>query len=196
MIAARLKDEPIFDEPEALRDEAFNLIREKSFARKQVTLSSGKTSDFYFDMKPTMLDPRGSHILAEMIFARLPKTKIDFIGGIELGAVPLIGPIVMLSGIKGRPIPGLIVRKKAKEYGSQRLIEGAPDLHRRNVVVVDDVTTSGDSIMKSIRALKDEGACVSLIICLLDREEGAAEVYRREGIEFAPLFKASEFLNS
>lgn len=183
-------------ESERLREEAFDLIRSKSFIQRPIKLSSGKESTYYFDMKSTMLDPIGSRILAELIFARLPDERVDYVGGLELGAVPLISPIAMLSAEKGRPIPGLIVRKNAKEHGTKRLIEGVDDLHGKNVVVVDDVTTTGGSAMTSIQALKDEGANILLVMSIVDREEGAADLYARDGIPFKPLFKANEFLKS
>jgi orotate phosphoribosyltransferase len=196
MTALRLMEKATIDTSASdLRQSVYELIRRKSFIQKPVTLSSGKQSNHYFDMKPTMLDPIGANILAELIFASLPSSRIDYVGGLELGAVPLIGPIVMLSAYKGRPIPGLIVRKKPKEHGTQRLVEGADDVRGKNVLVVDDVTTTGDSALKSIRALQTAGANVVLIISILDREEGATDLYKREGIAFRPLFKASEFLN-
>mgnify|MGYP001244298803 CR=1 FL=1 len=197
MTALRLMDNPTNDTSASdLRQAVYDLIREKSFIRKPVTLSSGKQSNHYFDMKPSMLDPVGANILAELIFEMLPNTRIDYVSGLELGAVPLIGPIVMMSANKNRPIPGLIVRKKPKEHGTQRLVEGADDIHGKNVLVVDDVTTTGDSALKSIRALQAAGANVVLVISILDREEGATDLYKREGILFRPLFRASEFLNA
>jgi orotate phosphoribosyltransferase len=182
--------------PNGLREEAFNLIRSKSFIQRPIKLSSGKESTFYFDLKPSMLDPVGSGLLAELVFSRLPAEQIDYVGGLALGAVPLIGPLVNLSARRGRPIPGLIVRKEAKEHGTQRLIEGVDDLKGKNVVVVDDVTTSGGSAMRSIRQLQAEGANVILVISILDREEGAEALYREAGIPFDPVFRASEFLSS
>jgi orotate phosphoribosyltransferase len=178
-----------------IRGRAYSLIRDKSFIRKPVILSSGKASNHYFDMKFSMLDPLGTNLFSEMILAKLPATRVDYVGGLELGAVPLIGCIAMMSYQTGRPIPGLIVRKKAKEHGSQRLVEGADDLHHKNVVIVDDVTTTGDSAMKSIEAIKAVGANIILVISILDREEGASELYRKSEIPFDPLFRASEFLN-
>lgn len=176
---------------------AFRLIREKSFSHRAVNLSSGASSNFYFDMKFTMLDPLGANLLAQLVLDKLPRsTRIDYVGGLELGAVPLIGPIVALSYHQDRPIPGLIVRKEAKKHGSQRLIEGAADLSGKNVVIVDDVTTSGASAMKSIQALKEQGANIVLVISIVDREQGATELYRAEGLPFEPLFRASEFLSS
>lgn len=178
------------------RDQVYDLIAEKSFIRKPVVLSSGKTSNHYFDMKFTMLDPLGANLLASLVFDNLPRERIDYVGGLELGAVPLIGPIVMLSQQRHRPIPGLIVRKAPKAHGSARLVEGAEDLSGRTIVVVDDVTTTGASAMKSIRALENEGAKIALVVSILDREEGAEALYAEAGIPFAPLFRASEFLNS
>jgi len=179
------------------RDKAFRLIREKSFSNRSVQLSSGASSNFYFDMKFTMLDPLGANLLAQLVLDKIPRNiAVDYVGGLELGAVPLIGPIVALSYQQDRAVPGLIVRKEAKKHGSQRLIEGAANLAGKNVVIVDDVTTSGASAMKSIQALKDEGANIVLVISIVDREQGATELYRAAGLPFDPLFRASEFLNT
>jgi orotate phosphoribosyltransferase len=195
VVALLDRDERSSDQTD-LRGSTFKLISERSFVRKAVTLSSGKQSNHYFDMKLTMLHPIGAGLLAELIFARLPQAPIDYVGGLELGAVPLISPLAMLSASKGRPIPGLIVRKAPKAHGTQKLVEGADNLRGKNVVIVDDVTTTGESAMKSIRALQAEGANVVLVISIVDRDEGAEELYRREGIPFAPLFRASEFLSA
>jgi len=197
MTALRLKDAVSNMSTEnEMRSTAYELIRTKSFVLGQRKLSSGVESNHYFDMKMSMLDPAGSYALANLIFDRLPATKIDYVGGLELGAVPLIGPLVMLSHIKGRPIRGLIVRKEAKEHGTKKLVEGAADLKGKNVVVVDDVTTTGGSALKSIEALQNDGANVVLVISIVDREEGAADLYAKKGLTFAPLFKASEFLGA
>lgn len=196
MTALRLMDNVRdMSSPSGLRQEAYDLIRERSFKLGKRKLSSGKESNHYFDMKRSMLDPRGAYLLAQMIYDRLPATRVDYIGGLELGAVPLTGALAMYSEMNGRPIPGLIVRKKAKEHGTENLIENVDDLTGKNIVVVDDVTTTGESAMKSIRALRERGATVVLVISILDREEGAPELYAREGLAFSPLFKASEFLN-
>lgn len=195
MTAAVLQMDKLDRKPD-LRAQTFDLIRAKSFIVGPRKLSSGKESNHYFDMKLSMLDPLGAYALANLIFDRLPKSHVDYVGGLELGAVPLIGPLVMLSHMQDRPISGLIVRKKAKEHGTEKLVEGADDLNGKNVVVVDDVTTTGASAMKSIKALQAAGAKVVLVISILDREEGAAELYRSEGLNFDPIFHASEFLRT
>ncbi len=177
-----------------IRNTAFQIIKERSFIRGDVTLSSGQKSDHYFDMKPTMLHPTGAHALCELILDRLGNVKVDYIGGIEMGAVPLIGPLVMLSGLKGRPIPGFFVRKNVKQHGTMKRIEGVDDLNGKHVVIVEDVTTTGQSAMKSIEMVQADGAVVSLVISLLDRQQGAADLYREAGLNFQSLFVASDFL--
>lgn len=176
------------------RARAFDIIRAKSFVRRKITLSSGKESDHYFDMKPAMLDPEGAGLLCELILHKLTGIEVDFVGGLEMGAVPLLGPLAMVSRQQGRPIPGLFVRKLPKEHGTRRQIEGVDDVRGKRIAVVEDVTTTGASAMKSIGVLREAGAIVPIVITIVDREEGAAALYRDAGIPFQALFTASEFL--
>ena len=132
-----------------------------------------------------MFNPKGAKLLAELIFERLENEKVDFIGGLEMGAVPLISPFNMLSFEKGRPIPGFFVRKNVKEHGTKKLIEGVyGGLKDKNVVILDDVTTTGGSAMQAVKAVQEVGANVTLVLTIVDREEGAADFY-----------KSSEFLS-
>lgn len=176
------------------RARAFGIIRDKSFVRKKVILASGQESDHYFDMKPSMLAPEGALCLAEMILDRIGDTDVDYVGGLEMGAVPLIGPIALKSLERGKPIAGMFVRKAAKGHGTQRLIEGVEDVTGRKIVIVEDVTTTGNSALKAISVLKDAGAEIVLVLSILDRQQGATELYKAEGLPFASLFQASEFL--
>jgi orotate phosphoribosyltransferase len=179
-----------------LRTRVYEIINQKSFHHGRVTLSSGKQSDFYFDMKPTMLDPEGASRLAQLILFRLKGTPVERIGGLELGAVPLISPISTESFLNGpRPIPGFFVRKKVKGHGTQRLIEG-DDISGKNVVILDDVTTTGNSAMIAVRAAQEAGAKVLLVLTIVDREEGAEQTFAEVGIPFLSLFTASEFLSA
>jgi orotate phosphoribosyltransferase len=178
------------------RASVFKLILKRSFGRKKIKLASGKESDFYFDMKPTMFHPEGALLLAEMIFDRLKDEMVDSVGGLAVGAVPLISPLALVSYQKNRLLPGFFVRKEIKEHGTKRLIEGADDLKDQNVVILDDVTTSGGSAMLAVNAAREAGAHVILVLSIVDREEGAVERFKKEGIHFEALFKASEFLNA
>jgi orotate phosphoribosyltransferase len=98
----------------ASRARLFEIIRRRSFGRGEVTLASGRKSDFYFNLKPTMLDPEGATLLAELTYEALKDDNLDFIGGLEMGAVPLAGALAQISWIKGHPIAAFFVRKKPK----------------------------------------------------------------------------------
>src|SRR5690242_20737624 len=111
---------PMFEQ-ERHRRRAFQLIKERSFGLRDVVLASGEMSKYYFDMKPTMLLPEGANVLSELILARLSTEGVDLIGGLEMGAVPLISTINLLSYIKGYPLPGFFVRKEVKKHGTMKL---------------------------------------------------------------------------
>lgn len=179
-----------------LRARAFEIIKSKSFAVGEFELSSGERSNHYFDLKPTMFDPEGADILSELVLQRIEGLKCDYIGGLEMGAVPLISPINAKSFLKGRPIPGFFVRKQAKAHGTRKKVEGVHDLAGKSIVIVDDVTTSGKSAMQAVKELQDSGAIISLVISIVDRQQGAADLYKAAGIPFQSLFTASEFLGA
>jgi orotate phosphoribosyltransferase len=177
------------------RARAFQIIKDKSFTFGDFTLASGKRSRFYLDMKPTMFDPEGASLLAQMIFARLATANVDFVGGLEMGAVPLIAPINMLSYEMNRPIPGFFVRKEVKDHGTKKSVEiKEGSLRDKGVAILEDVTTSGNSAMTAVKAVQAIGGTVNLVLTIVDREEGAAELFEQAGIPFDRLFAASEFL--
>jgi orotate phosphoribosyltransferase len=177
------------------RNKLFALLKEKAFRRGRVVLASGRESDFYFDMKPAMLDPDGAALMAELILQQLQDVKADCIGGLEMGAVPLIAPVAMLSPKFGRPLPGFFVRKAVKDHGTKKRVDGT-DIAGKTVVILEDVTTTGGSAMDAVRAVTEAGANVALVISILDRGEGAAELYAAAGIPFKSLFTAAEFLSA
>ncbi|MEX2167101.1 MAG: orotate phosphoribosyltransferase [Methyloceanibacter sp.] len=177
-----------------LRNSLFNLLKLRAFRRGRVVLASGKQSDYYFDMKPAMLDPEGAGLLAELILQELHGVSADCIGGIEMGAVPLIAPVAMRSPDFGRYLSGFFVRKAVKDHGTKKRVDGT-DIAGKTVVILEDVTTTGGSAMDAVNAVQDAGAKVALVLSILDREEGAAELYAEAGIPFKSLFRAEEFLS-
>jgi orotate phosphoribosyltransferase len=176
-----------------VRDKLFALLKERAFRRGRIVLASGRESDFYFDMKPAMLDPDGAALMAELILQRIQGVKADCVGGLEMGAVPLIAPVAMRSVDFGRRLPGFFVRKAVKDHGTKKRVDGA-DIAGKTVIILEDVTTTGGSAMDAVKAVEDAGAKVALVISILDRGEGAAELYQDAGIPFASLFRAEEFL--
>lgn len=174
------------------------IIRTRSFGRGEITLASGRKSDFYFNLKPTMLNAEGAALLAEMTFDALKDQRIDYVGGLEMGAVPIAGAISQLSFLRNQPIHAFFVRKKPKEYGAKLSVEGlAPgeNLKGKRIVVVEDVTTTGGSAIKAAEAVRDAGGEIAFVLTMVDREEGASEAFRNAGIDFRALFSAREFLS-
>jgi orotate phosphoribosyltransferase len=181
----------------ASRARLAEIIRKRSFGRGEITLASGRKSDFYFNLKPTMLDPEGAALLAELTYEALKDDGLDYVGGLEMGAVPLAGAIAQLSWIKGHPIAAFFVRKQPKEHGARLALEGlAKDesLRGKRVVIVEDVTTTGGSALKAVDAVRHAGGEVALVLTMVDRDEGAAETFAAAGLRFRSLYKASEFL--
>jgi orotate phosphoribosyltransferase len=175
------------------REKLFALLKKKAFRRGRVTLASGRESDYYFDMKPAMLDPDGAALMADLILQQLQGVMADCVGGLEMGAVPLIAPVAMRSPTHGRKLQGFFVRKAVKDHGTKKRVDGN-DIAGKTVVILEDVTTTGASAMDAVKVVTEAGAKVSLVISILDRGEGAAELYAKEGIPFKALFRAEEFL--
>jgi orotate phosphoribosyltransferase len=182
----------------ALRNQLFDVIKRLSFLRGSFVLSSGRSSNYFLDMKPTMLDPEGSSLLAELVLDKLQGVDVQYVGGIAIGAVPLVSQVAMLSHATGRPMPGFFVRKAVKDHGTQKLVDGVKkeDLQGKRVAILEDVTTTGESAMRAIKAALDAGAKIELVLAIVDREEGAAEFFERQGIAFQWLFRASELLQA
>jgi orotate phosphoribosyltransferase len=180
-----------------IRARLFEIIRKRSFGFGEITLASGRKSNFYFNLKPTMLDAEGAALLAELTLDALQGERIDYVGGLEMGAVPLAGAIAQLSYMRGKPIQAFFVRKKPKEHGARLAVEGlAPgeSLAGKRVVIVEDVTTTGGSAVKAVDAVRESGAEIVMVFTMVDREEGATDTFREAGLEFRSLYKAAEFL--
>jgi orotate phosphoribosyltransferase len=181
------------------RAELFELIRTRSFGRGKIMLTSGRESDYYIDMRPTTVHPAGATCVGELIVDALEGIAVDFVGGLEMGAVPVATAVAIASHRRGRDIGAFFVRKKPKDHGAKKLVEGLPKgetLRGKNVVVVEDVTTTGGSSMQAVAALREEGANIVLVLTIVDRLEGAAETFAAEKLEFRALYTADEFLKS
>jgi len=162
------------------------LLLEKAVKIGEFTLASGKKSNFYIDCRKVTLHPEGARLIAKIILEKIKGLKVDAVGGLTLGADPITASIVALSDL-----PGFIVRKKAKEHGTRQKIEGLIE-PGWNVLIVEDVATTGASALEAIRAVEDFGAKVVKVISVVDRQEGAAEALKK--YDFDPIFKKSELV--
>jgi orotate phosphoribosyltransferase len=174
------------------------IIAARSFRLGQMfRLVSGVESNVYFNMKPTMFDPEGAALMARLVVERLAQADVDAVGGLEMGAVPIVATATTQSFLSGRPIQGFFVRKKAKEHGARLRIEGlAADesLNAKRVAIIDDVCTTGASAIQAIDEVREAGGRIVLVLAIVDREEGAEENFRRHGLAFDALFRAHEFI--
>jgi orotate phosphoribosyltransferase len=172
------------------------IIREKSLRIGDFTLSSGKKSNYYLDCRMTTLHPRGAVLIGRLILERLREHNIqaDAIGGLTMGADPIVSAVAVVSSLEGTPLPAFIVRKEAKGHGTQRAIEGYHGKPGSRVVIVDDVCTTAGSLLVAAEKAEDAGYKVVAAFCVVDREEGGTEMIAKK-YPFYALFTAKELLN-
>jgi orotate phosphoribosyltransferase len=150
-------------------------------------LRSGTTSSEYFDKYRFESDPAILREIAAQLSSRLP-SAYDILAGLEMGGIPVA---TMLSQVTGHPV--LFIRKKAKEYGTCRFAEGG-EVRGRKLLIVEDVVTSGGQIIESVRALWEEGALITDVVCVIDRESGGRENLLKEGLTLVSLFTKSDLI--
>ena len=173
-----------------------DIIRKKSLRQGDFTLSSGKKSSYYLDCRTTTLDPRGALLIGQLILDGIRRRNIqaEAIGGLTMGADPIAAAVAVVSAIEQTPLPAFIVRKEAKAHGTQKYIEGYEGKPGSRVIVVDDVCTTGDSILKAAERAGMAGYQVVAAFCVVDREEGGTELVAGK-FPFYPLLTAKDLLS-
>lgn len=164
-------------------------IHAASYLRGSFVLRSGATSDTYFDKYLFESDPALVADVAAAMAERVPP-ETEAIAGLETGGIPLAVLISQRTGL-----PTRFVRKQAKEYGTRRLAEGGP-VEGLELLIVEDVVTSGGQVVASTRELRDRGARVRHALCVIDRQAGGSEALAEEGVTLVPLFTMQELLDA
>ena len=177
-----------------------DLVRELAFLDggndEAFTLASGRTSRWFFDMKPVMMHPEAGRLVGQLMNARCDEIGADFVGGLELGAVPLAALVVATDFTSERL--GFMVRKQAKGRGGRKTnnppgIEGASISEGGKVIILEDVTTTGGSAIQAVKRIEDETSCeVVAVISILARQEGGKEAFEDAGIAFESLLVRSD----
>jgi orotate phosphoribosyltransferase len=170
-------------------------LKDRSFRYKRggFRLASGDVSDYYIDGKTTAVSSEAAWLIGEAIYERTMGLDIGAIGGLEVGAVPLTTAAVISYHLHGKKMEGFWVRDEVKSHGTKKLIEGNLKPGSR-VVIVDDVFTKGSSALKAVKAVKQLGCDVALVLALVDRLQGAEQLFRNEGVlEFQSIFTIENF---
>jgi orotate phosphoribosyltransferase len=153
------------------------IVLEKSFQYRDnppFTLASGKQSNYYFNCKPTTMNPEGMNLIGKVLFGMLKDAPVTAAGGLTLGADPIANALSVISFQEGKPIKSFTVRKETKDHGTKSKIEGTLQKGER-IVVLDDVITTGGSTITAIEAVREAGLVIDRVIAFIDREEGGRE---------------------
>ncbi len=175
------------------------ILLEKSYRKGTFTLTSGKTSDFYIDGKQTTLSAEGAYLCGKLILQLIHQSdiKIDAVGGMTLGADPIVTAVSIASFLEGTPIPAFIVRKEAKGHGTGNYIEGLGNMTEGcTVALVEDVVTTGGTLLKVIDRVEDAGFKVGLVVTLVERQEGGEEILQQAGYPLKAIFTREELLSA
>jgi orotate phosphoribosyltransferase len=180
--------------PDPRLDRLKELLKERAVRFGDFVLSSGAKSDVYVDGRLLTLSAEGAALIAQLLWEKMAPLRPDAVGGMTLGADPIVGAILHHAGQLGVPLAGFLVRKEPKGHGTKRAVEGPrPDAPRPRVVVVEDSFTTGGSALKAVARVREEwGADVVGVFGIVDREAGAAAAISAEGIAFHVLVRLSE----
>ena len=173
------------------------VILENSLEMGDFTLTSGKKASYYLDCRTTTLHPLGALLTARLMLKTIRDQGIDAvaIGGLTLGADPIVAAIAVVSQMEETPLPAFIVRKEAKGHGAKRQIEGWQGPSGSRVIIVDDVCTSGGSMLEACGKVEEAGYEVVATMCVVDREEGGADAITAR-YPFYPIFTSGQLLGN
>jgi orotate phosphoribosyltransferase len=177
------------------RRELLDLVVRHSFERRQVILSSGKESDFYLDLRTTMMRPRGIELAGALLLEQLRTgPRVDAVGGMVVAAVPVVSAVLLAAARASdgwQELVGFFVRKEAKKHGLGKRIEGA-FASGQSVALVEDTMTTGGSTLEALDAVTEAGGKVTRVLCIVDRGEGAADAFASRGLTLESLFRRSD----
>jgi len=173
---------------DAEREELAGLVRDLAVVHERVTLSSGAQADYYVDLRRATLHHRAAPLIGRLLRVLTADWDYDAVGGLTLGADPVATAMLHAAAADPAtsPVDAFVVRKATKQHGLQRLVEG-PDITGRRVLVVEDTSTTGSSVLTAVRAVRQTGAEVVGVATVVDRDTGAREAIEAEGAPYRAL---------
>ena len=172
------------------RDRLQQLFRDRALQFGDFTLASGKKSSYYVNSKKVLFHAEAISLLGELLYEATNDLDFQAIGGLEVGAIPMAAAALTAYHRAGRQLEGFFVRKEAKGHGSKARLEGQVNPGDR-VVVIDDVLTTGGSVVQAIEVVEAVGATVARVVCICDRLQGAREALAK--YDYRPLFTVRDF---
>ena len=173
-----------------------NAVKTLCYEKKEFVLASGKTSDFYIDLRRISFDGEYLYLLGRLLYEEIKKMKdlkFSVIAGVPVGGIPLISSILTASFSDKNPLKSVVIRKEKKEYGKGNLIEPVQFLSKgANILIIEDVVTTGGSILKAVKNAREEGYEITDAVCVVDRQEGGAEFLKENGIKLHSLFTKND----
>ena len=166
------------------RDRLRQMLLERSMRFGEFVLSSGATSNYYIDVRKTSLHPEGLRLISRIFFEMLEKDQVTAVGGLTLGADPLVAGLMLHSAERGKPLEGFLVRRTTKDHGLRGQVEGNLAGHKR-VAILDDVITSGESALIAAEAAESYKAEIVRVLAVVDREQGASQIFQQRGYAFS-----------
>jgi orotate phosphoribosyltransferase len=179
-----------------VRARLLELLTDRSYAKRDVVLASGRRSNFFIDCKQTVLTAEGHALVGNVMLdalAQLPSHP-DAVAGVELGGCPLASAVALVSFQRDEPLDAIYVRKEAKDHGSARLLEGNTRLASgSSIAILEDVVTTGGSTLKCAEKLRAAGYVLAGVVALVDRQEGGREAIEAAGLPMVTCFTRADF---
>lgn len=176
------------------REKLLEILKKDAFFSGPMVLASGRKSDYYLDVRRVSLSSKGIYFISYLIWQMIKNEKVTAIGGPTLGADPIVGGVCALAFQENRDLGGFLIRKTPKKHGRQQLIEGKELSPGDKVVLVDDVATSGSSLLNSVKILRAAGVDILKAIVVVDREEGAGQAFSSAGCPLSAMFTRNDFI--
>ncbi len=176
---------------EDCRDYLLSFLAQKAYRNGEFTLASGRKSSHYVNCKPVSLNGAGLYVLSHALLKQIEKDAIA-VGGLTLGADPLVAGVAIAAALEGRTLDALIVRKAAKGHGTGAWLEGPLPPKGSLITVLEDVVTSGGSSIFAVEKLREAGYRVQRVLAIVDREEGGEAAMKAAGLELLSLFALKE----
>lgn len=177
----------MYDKPALLE-----LFRQRALKFGEFTLASGKKASYYLDGKQITLHSRGLQLVSEGLLDLLEGTEFEAVGGMSIGADPIVAGVLSAAAQRGRDLVGFLVRKEPKGHGTQRYVEG-PVQPGQKVVIVEDVVTTGGSSLLAVDRIREFGGEVVMVAAIIDRLEGGAANFREHNLPFRSLLTIQDF---